>query len=226
MFVVNDDLSIYANRGDIVFFSVMAVDGDFTYEFQPGDIVRMAIYGKKDAENCVMQKDFPVVDVTDSVFIHLEEEDTKIGEIISKATDYWYEVVLNPDTAPQTIIGFDEDGAKIFKLFPESNEIDDDYEPSVEDFPVVDGELDMTSPRPVANEAVARAIAELTGKLDNIDKKLDDLTAVVQSNKEAYEAKDNTLKLQLNDLGETVTFEVNRLDLLIEGLTDEIRGGV
>ncbi len=161
MFKVNEDLSIYATRGDIVFFSVTADDHGVLYKFQPGDIVRMAIYGKKDAENCVMQKEFPVTEVTEKVFIYLEEEDTKIGESISKPKDYWYEVVLNPDTMPQTIIGYDDDGAKVFKLFPESEEIDDNYDPQPEDFPVVDEELDMTSPRPVSNSAIARAVATL-----------------------------------------------------------------
>lgn len=166
MFQVNEDLSIYATRGDIVFFSVMATDGDFTYEFQPGDIVRMAIYGKKNAENCVMQKDFPVVTATDSVFIFLEETDTKIGSSISKPTDYWYEIVLNPDIAPQTIIGYDfEEGARVFRLFPESEEIGDDYDPKPEDFPVVDSELSLTSNRPIENQAVARALVELSAKV-------------------------------------------------------------
>jgi hypothetical protein len=224
MFVINDDLSIEVNRGDIVFFSVMAVDGDFTYEFQPGDIVRMAIYGRKEAETCVMQKDFPVAMATEEVFIHLEEEDTKIGDIISKPKDYWYEIVLNPDTAPQTIIGYDEDGAKVFKLYPESAEINDDFNPTEEDIPFVDNELDMTSKRPIENQAVARAIAELSTKIDAVDMKLDDLSAVVQSNKEAYEAKDSTHDLRLNDIAESLNLEVARLDLLIEGLTNEIRG--
>lgn len=162
MFVVNDDLSIYATRGDTVFFNVSADDHGNPYKFQPGDIVRMAIYGKKDAETCVMQKDFPVEEVTETVFIYLEEQDTKIGESISKHKDYWYEVVLNPDTIPQTIIGYDEDGAKIFRLFPESEEIDDNYDPKPEDFPVVDAELDLTSPRPVANSAVTRELLRIS----------------------------------------------------------------
>ncbi len=161
MFIINDDLSIYATRGDIVFFTVSADDNGNLYKFQPGDIVRMAIYGKKEAETCVMQKDFPVTEVSETVFIYLEEEDTKIGDIISKHKDYWYEVVLNPDTMPQTIIGYDEDGAKVFRLFPESEEIDDNYNPQPEDFPVVDEELDMLSPRPVANSAIARAVTTI-----------------------------------------------------------------
>ena len=94
------------------------------------------------------------------VEIYLTEEDTKIGEVISKPKDYWYEVELNPDEEPQTIIGYDEDGAKIFKLFPEGDDIES-YEPDPEDFPVVDEELDMSSPRPVANQAIAREFANL-----------------------------------------------------------------
>lgn len=170
MFVVNDDLSIYANRGDIVFFSVTADDNGTLYKFQPGDIVRMAIYGKKEAETCVMQKDFPVTEVTERVFIYLEEQDTKIGDIISKHKDYWYEVVLNPDTMPQTIIGYDENGAKVFRLFPESTEIDDNYEPKEEDFPVVDEELDMTSPRPIANKVVAQNFATVLDVCERTNK--------------------------------------------------------
>lgn len=162
MFVVNEDNSIYATRGDIVFFSVSAEDTvtGVKHTFQAGDVVRMKIYGKKDAENVVLQKDFPVMNNTSEVEIYLTEEDTKIGGIISKATDYWYEVELNPDEAPQTIIGYDDDGAKIFKLFPEGDDISK-YEPDPEDFPVVDEELDMTSPRPVANMAIARAYKNL-----------------------------------------------------------------
>jgi hypothetical protein len=170
MFVMNEDLSIYATRGDIVFFSVAAGDNGVPYKFQPGDIVRMAIYGKKEAETCVMQKDFPVEEVTERVFIYLDEHDTKIGEIISKHKDYWYEVVLNPDTMPQTIIGYDEDGPKIFRLFPESEEIDDNYDPKPEDFPVVDEELDMTSPRPIANKVVAQNFATVLDVCERTNK--------------------------------------------------------
>lgn len=176
MFRCNDDYSIEANRGDIIFFAVMAVDGDFTYEFQPGDIVRMAVYGRKDADNCVMQKDFPVIEATDNVFIHLEESDTKIGDVISKPKDYWYEIVLNPDTAPQTIIGYDEDGPKILRLYPESSEIDGDYDPTEEDFPVVDSKLDLTSKRPVENQVVTRALVELDEKINALLSQIGQMT--------------------------------------------------
>lgn len=167
MYIVNkDDLSIYVTRGDIVALSVTAVDRESgtPYTFQPGEIVRFAVYGKKDCTNVVLQKDFPVTAVTQSVDIFLTEEDTKIGEVISKPKDYWYEVVLNPLDNPQTIIGYDDDGTKVFKLFPEGDDIGD-YVPDIkpEDIPIVDDELDLTSPRPVQNQAIARAFANLQG---------------------------------------------------------------
>ena len=169
MFVVNDDLSIYATRGDIVCLNVSATD-DRTgeaYEFQPGDVLQMKIYVKKDAENVVLQKDFPVVAKTDTVGIVLTEQDTRIGDVISKPVDYWYEVTLNPYTNPQTFIGYDEDGAKIFKLFPEGNEVED-APITPEDIPVVDVDLDMTSHRPVENQAIARAITQINARIDTV----------------------------------------------------------
>lgn len=159
MFTINDDNSIYATRGDIVFFSVTAEDDGVVHKFQPGDVLRIKVYGKKDAENVVLQKDFPVAEVCEEVEIFLTEEDTKIGEVISKPKDYWYEVELNPGENPQTIVGYDEDGAKVFKLFPEGDDIPPAVVPEPEDIPVVDDELDMTSDRPVANSAIAKAIA-------------------------------------------------------------------
>lgn len=167
MFVVNDDLSIYATRGDIVALNVSATDDSTggAYEFQPGDIVRIKIFGKKDAETVYVQKDFPVIAATDVVPILLTENDTKFGEVISKPKDYWYEIELNPYSNPQTIVGYDEDGPKVFKLFPEGKDLKDEpVEP--EDIPIVDTDLDLTSSRPVENKAIARAVTLLRNALD------------------------------------------------------------
>lgn len=124
MFTVNDDLSIYATRGDVGVFNVEATLGDEPYTFRSGDVVRFKAFGKKDCENVVLQKDVVVEEDTTQVEVFLEGDDTKIGEVINKPVDYWYEVELNPETRPQTIIGYDEDGAKIFKLFPEGKDVD------------------------------------------------------------------------------------------------------
>ena len=121
MFVVNENMSIYCTRGDAGGFFVQATFQGEPHTFRVGDVVRFKVFGKKDCENVVLSKSVTVTEDTEQVEIFLEGEDTKFGEVISKPTDYWYEVELNPDNKPQTIIGYDEDGAKIFKLFPEGN---------------------------------------------------------------------------------------------------------
>jgi hypothetical protein len=161
MFVLNDDLSIYVTRGDIVFFDVTAKEKGEEYTFKAGDVVRVKVFGKKDAENVVLEKDFPITKDSENVEILLTAEDTKIGEVISKPRDYWYEIELNPLSNPQTIIGYDEDGPKVFKLFPEGADIPKKV-PTPEDIPFIDSELDLTSPRPVENQAIARAIARIS----------------------------------------------------------------
>jgi hypothetical protein len=171
MFAVNtEDNSIYVTRGDILFFSVQANDNGTAHIFQPGDIVRMNVTEKKACENVVLQKDFPIATATDTVEIILTEKDTKIGETISKAKDYWYEVVLNPETNPQTIIGYDDDGPKIFKLFPEGDGVAEGEDEEVitpEDIPFIDDELDVLSDRPVRNKAIARAVERLNGAIQS-----------------------------------------------------------
>lgn len=115
---------ILLTRGDIAVFDVNAKNDDGTdYEFKEGDVVRFTVYKKKDC-NCVeVSKEVKVSEPTTSVEIRLESKDTTIGEVINKPTDYWYEVVLNPDTSPQTIIGYDdEEGEKIITLYPEGND--------------------------------------------------------------------------------------------------------
>ena len=160
MFVVNEDLSIYVTRGDACSFPVVAADVGVGSVFPAGTVLRIKVTEKKNCANVVLQKDFPAWNETASINIVLNESDTKIGDTISKPKDYWYEIEMNPNSDPKTIIGYDEYGARVFKLFPEGNDVlDEPVNP--EDIPVVDEELDLTSTRPVENQAVARAVASL-----------------------------------------------------------------
>ena len=169
MFQINDDLSINITRGDTAVFTVNALnEAGENYLFQKGDVIRIKVTEKKACENVMFQKDFVVEEETEQVEILLTEQDTKIGEVISKPTDYWYEIELNPFTNPQTIIGYDEDGAKIFKLFPEGKDIEP-IEPTPEDIPVVDEELDITSERPVQNQAITRAMLNLQEEIERVE---------------------------------------------------------
>lgn len=125
MFVINEDLSINITRGDAAAFSVGALIGEEEYTFKVGDVVRFKVFEKKDCADVVLKKDIKVSEGTNRVQIALDSDETKIGGVISKPTDYWYEVELNPDTYPQTIIGYDENGAKVFRLYPEGGATDD-----------------------------------------------------------------------------------------------------
>jgi hypothetical protein len=120
MFTIESDKTINVTRGDILYFGITAQDKDTkeVHTFQPGDIVRISVFGKKECENVVLEKDFLVETPTEEVDIFLDKDDTTIGEVISKPAIYWYNVKLNPDEKPQTIIGYDEEGARIFRLYP------------------------------------------------------------------------------------------------------------
>lgn len=125
MFKINDDMSISVTRGDVLFFNVSAVYKDGTpFKFEAGDILRMRVFEKKACNCVVLMKDFAITEAGESFDIFLSGSDTKIGDIISKPVTYWYEIELNPDTNPQTIVGYDDDGgAKVFRLLPEGVDI-------------------------------------------------------------------------------------------------------
>ena len=147
MFVVHNDMTIYATRGDVVYFPVEKKVGDAKYQFQPGDIVRIRVCEKKNYSKVFLLKDFVVEEATTSVNIFLDKWEMKFGDIINKPTDYWYEVELNPDTFPDTIIGHNEKGAAVFKLFPEAKD-------------VVEGEI----PDQEENSAVSRMVVHFVSE--------------------------------------------------------------
>jgi hypothetical protein len=121
MFVVNDDLTIHCTRGDAGSFSVSAVFNGAPFTFRVGDVIRLTVCEKKNYSSVMLQKDVKVTEETEHVALHLDTDDTKFRDVINKATEYWYTIELNPDTHCQTIIGHNQDGARIFMLYPEAD---------------------------------------------------------------------------------------------------------
>lgn len=124
MFTISQgpDKTISITRGDVANIAVTAQYKDGSpYTFLVGDVVRFNVFKKKDCTSIVLTKNVDVSEETQVTVVRLDKDDTKIGEIISKPVDYWYEVELNPDTEPQTIIGYDDVGEKIFRLYPEGS---------------------------------------------------------------------------------------------------------
>lgn len=124
MFAINKDQSIFLTRGDVAVIKISAdTSCNENYTFKVGDVVRFRLFKKNKPEEVLIQKDV-IVDM-EKIFVEIPllKEETKLGEVISKPQEYWYEVELNPDTAPQTLIGYDANGPKIFKIFPEGSDI-------------------------------------------------------------------------------------------------------
>ena len=123
MFVILEDKTICLTRGDIAYINVSAnlQDGQ-PYTFAVGDVVRFRVFEKKDYSEVLIKKDVKVEAETQTVMLSLKKEDTKIGDITYKPTEYCYEIELNPDSDPQTIVGYDEDGEKVFRLYPEGSD--------------------------------------------------------------------------------------------------------
>ena len=123
MLTINADRSINLTRGDSVSFEIGATLGDGEiYMFQPGDVVRFKVYEKNRCDAIVLVKDTIANEEAETVLVQLNSDETKIGGIIHKPAEYWYEVELNPNTTPQTIIGYDANGPKLFRLFPEGDD--------------------------------------------------------------------------------------------------------
>ena len=133
MFTVNEDMSVFCTRGDCGTIFVSLERDDEPYLFQPNDVVRFKAVCKNGCHKVMIQKEIVVGIESEEVAIYLSAADTKIGDIISKPVDYWYEIELNPYTTPETIIGYDENGAKVFRLFPEGKDAEID---PPEDIPV------------------------------------------------------------------------------------------
>lgn len=120
MIKIDEEKTIHLTRGDTATIVVTAQNDDGSnYEFQKGDTLRLKVMSKKKVEEIVLTKDIIIDSNKESVEIELTSDETRIGDYINKPVTYWYEVELNPNNNSTTIIGYDDDGPKQFKLYPE-----------------------------------------------------------------------------------------------------------
>lgn len=123
MFIIDDDKTIHLTRGDVAVIEASAKNGEGEnaepHTFSAGDVIRLTVYERKHYDRIVLQKEATAEDGAQTVDISLSSNDTRIGELINKAVEYWYEIELNPDTMPQTLVGHDKNGPKLFMLYPE-----------------------------------------------------------------------------------------------------------
>ena len=115
------DKEIHINRGDRLLMEFSIDNKGTDYIFQEGDRLKFSIYEKKGMDKSpVLQKEF-IPDVGSTILdIDIPGSEMKIGEMANKPIEYWYEIELNDD---ETIIGYDEDGAKKLILYPEGADL-------------------------------------------------------------------------------------------------------
>lgn len=92
------------------------------HAFKKDDVIRFRVFKADDVESVEIQKDVIIETETTHVDIELTKDLTKIGGYIDEPVDYWYEIEVNPDTKPQTVVGYDDVSAKIFRLYPEGGD--------------------------------------------------------------------------------------------------------
>ena len=86
------------------------------YQFQVGDKITFNIYEKNGYnKEPLLEKEVKVTTAGYSVDISLSEADTTFANPINKETIFWYDIKLNDN---QTIVCYNEDGAKEFILYP------------------------------------------------------------------------------------------------------------
>lgn len=117
-----DGTTIKINRGDVLNLSLtLSLSDGTSYTFQDGDKVVFSVYNKgKMNDDAVLLKEITVSGSQNSIEINCTKEETKLGELINRPVEYWYEVELNDE---HTVIGYDDDGAKLLMLFPEGSKI-------------------------------------------------------------------------------------------------------
>ena len=111
-----EDMTIEINRGDRKTIVLKNKSGTF----KVGDKLKFSIVEKKNYNNVLFQKTYTVTRESKYMPITLSREDMKIGDIISKKLVCWYEIEYN---GSQTIVGYDDDGAKELILYPEAPDI-------------------------------------------------------------------------------------------------------
>lgn len=115
------DKEIHINRGDRLLMEFSIDNENEKYTFKDGDKIKFSIYEKMgmDKPPILSKEIIPIVGAT-SVDIDIPGSKMKIGEMTNKPIEYWYEIELNDE---ETIIGYDEDGAKKLILYPEGADL-------------------------------------------------------------------------------------------------------
>lgn len=123
MITIDSEKTIRITRGDTASLVIKSKNADGTdYIFQAGDIIYFRVMKKNKVKDVKLEKSVEVQSDTTSVTLHLDLGDTEFDKYENKPKKYWYEVEVKGNASSNTILGYDEDGAKLFILYPEGED--------------------------------------------------------------------------------------------------------
>lgn len=110
------DYHLKINRGNTLRFDYSILGGDTPYIFEEDDVIVFSIYEAFGLENePKLFMEFKPEPDTSEITIVIPKDKMKFAPMSSMEQDYWYEITLNEET----VLGFDDDGAKIITIYPE-----------------------------------------------------------------------------------------------------------
>lgn len=116
MMRIDNDNNIYITSGDKATIDIQIPLDDGFYEFQTTDILYFTVKKQYSDTQPVLRKILTFSEPTTTATFYLTSSDTNLSSLSNLPVQYVYDVSINED---QTIIGYDENGAKCFVVYPE-----------------------------------------------------------------------------------------------------------
>lgn len=119
MITIDNDKNIGITRGDIGSFTLKVKQSDNTYyQFKTSDKVYFTVKKSYSDSDYIIRKIITFPSVTDTCEISLVASDTNFGRLIGGSRKYVYDISINE---VETVVGYDQDGAKYFIIYPEAS---------------------------------------------------------------------------------------------------------
>ena len=117
MITIDNNKNIGITRGDNASFNLKVKQADNTYyQFKTSDRVYFTVKKNYADSTPIIRKTITFSEETDTCTISLVASDTNFGSLIGGERKYVYDISINEI---ETVVGYDQDGAKYFIIYPE-----------------------------------------------------------------------------------------------------------
>lgn len=119
MITIDNDKTIGITRGDVASFTLKVKQSDGTYyQFKNSDRLYFTVKKSYGDSSYIIRKIITFTNPTDTATISFNASDTNFGSLLASARKYVYDISINET---ETVVGYDNDGAKYFVIYPEAS---------------------------------------------------------------------------------------------------------